>query len=93
MIGMMIFFVCYPMAGCTMTPQQTQAVTDTAGIIGKTITEIVSIYGKPLDMMKLDRRDTMNGDIVEIFDYDGFSVVFENGVAMSVMKTGNGAIR
>jgi hypothetical protein len=75
------------MTGCTMTPQQTQATVDTVDIIGKTVTEIISIYGKPLSSMTLDKRDTMNGDTVEIYDYEGFSVVFENGVAVAVHKT------
>jgi len=82
--GMMIFFVCYPITGCTMTPQQTQATVDSIDIIGKTITDIVNIYGKPLEIMRLDKRDLSNGDTIDIYDYEGFSVVFENGIAVAV---------
>lgn len=82
-ISMIIFFT-YPMTGCTVTQQQTQATVDSIGIIGKTITEVVKIYGKPIDTMNLDRRDLLNGDTIDIYDYEGFSVVFENGKATAV---------
>lgn len=87
--GMFIFFSCCPalfFAGCTMSTAQTQAAVQAVDMVGKTIEEVVKIYGQPLSVIPFAARgsETENAKIVR---YEGMTLIVRDGVVISQRKT------
>lgn len=87
--SMLIFFVCFPMFSCTMTPQQTAAVGQGIEVIGKTIAEVIAIYGQPVDMFSMTARvDGMGTETV--LRYPDFYAVARDGIVIRTGPEGGG---
>jgi hypothetical protein len=84
---MMLFMFCMPqIIGCTLTDKQAVTAMQTTEIIGKTVTEIIKIYGMPIAESHIRGNDRIDS----VLHYPDFSVMFSDGVAVEVKQTEKG---
>lgn len=84
-IGFLLFITLFPsiITGCTISTEQAKIASETTDIIGKTIQEVIKIYGPELSSVMIQNRSSIDNAEIIFYEFPKFSVITKNGIVTS----------